>query len=168
MVLANAVISLPARIYVAEPSPELLQSLGAAEEGVARCLLARHHDGFVRQRQINDLVRLSEPWSIPYVLALLGEYVIEIHQSLAETLVVALEDDESRQHLYSELLRSNPEWWSLVQNRVVSYWATYHRFKFSMERTEAGRRIPDAYPAASVVRSLSKIDSVPRLIKPLR
>jgi len=166
--VSNTTIKLPDRIYVAEPPSELLLSLDAVEEGVARCLLARHHDGFVRQRQIADLVRLSEPWSVPYVLALLGEYVLEIHQSLVETLVPALEDDEPTKHVYSQLLRANPKWWSLIQNRVVSYWAAYHRFKYAMERTEVGRRIPDAYPAARVARSLGNVDEVPRLIKPLR
>ena len=88
--LASKIIKSPLRVYVAEPPPELLESLETAELVVARCMLARHHDGFVRQRQIDDLVRLSEPWSVPYVLALLGEYVLEIHQSLADTLVPAL------------------------------------------------------------------------------
>lgn len=166
--LASEAIRLPLRVYMAEPPPELLESLETAELVVARCLLARHHDGFVRQRQIAELVKLSEPWSVPYVLALLGEYVLEIHQSLVETLVPALGDDDATQNSYGELLHANPEWWSLIQNRVVSYWATYHRFKYAMERTAAGRRIPDTYPAARMVRSLGSIDGVPRLVKPLR
>jgi len=166
--LASKVIRLPLRVYVAEPPPELLESLETAELVVARCLLARHHDGFVRQRQIEDLVRLSEPWSVPYVLALLGEYVLEIHQALAETLVPTLENDQLIRDLHGEFVSTNLEWWGLIQNRIVSYWGTYHRFKYAMEQTEMGRRIPDAYPAARVVRSLGHVGDVPRLIKPLR
>lgn len=123
---------------MAEPPSKLLESLETAELVVARCLLARHHDGFVRQRQIDDLVRLCEPWSIPYVLALLGDYVLEIHQSRAETLVPALENDRVIRDLHGEFLSTNLEWWGLIQNRVVSYWATYHRFKYAMDGLKQG------------------------------
>ena len=102
------------------------------------------------------------------MLALLGEYVLEIHQSLAESLVQALDKGEPKRRVYAELLRRNPDWFSLLQERVVSYWAAYHRFKYPMERTEAGRRIPDAYPAARLMRRLGSIAGVPLLTKPLR
>ena len=68
-------LSAPARVYVDEGSV-------VANEGLARnladCLLTRHHDGHVRARALIRIIVLNEPWSIPFVVLLIGEYVIEI------------------------------------------------------------------------------------------
>jgi hypothetical protein len=38
----------------------------------------RHHDGFGRQRQLKTLLDADEPWTAPFIVQLLGEYVIQI------------------------------------------------------------------------------------------
>ena len=161
-------VAIPIRTYVEEPEGGLLASLTDVQLGVSRCLLARHHDGFVRQRQIDHLVELAEPWSTPYLLALVGEYVIEIHEALLDHLIPALDVDERVHDTIAGCLASNPAWWLLVQNRVVSYWAEYYRLRYPMERSKRGRRIPDAYPAAALVRRFSRLEGVGLQLTSLR
>jgi hypothetical protein len=49
------------------------------------CLGTRHHDGFVRQECVSRLLERHHGWAIPcwaipYIVQLLGEYVMESRQ----------------------------------------------------------------------------------------
>ena len=68
-------LSIPARIYVEER--RVMMGEGLARH-LADCLLTRHHDGYVRARALARIISLNKPWSIPFVVQLIGEYVVEI------------------------------------------------------------------------------------------
>ncbi|MCP4960160.1 MAG: hypothetical protein GY925_12940 [Actinomycetia bacterium] len=107
-------------------------------------------------------------WVLPYVLALLCEYVLEIHRAIERELTPQMAEDSNVDQV-RQLPEQNPGWWRLPQSRVVSYWAEYHRHEFPMLRTSTGtRRLPDAYPAANVMRRLADTDGVKHLQRPLQ
>jgi hypothetical protein len=78
VVVAGQVVTVPERLYV-----DRLPALKMNGPAVA-CLLTRHHDGFVRQRALSQILRVNAEWSIPFVVRLAGEYVLEIIAEIEE------------------------------------------------------------------------------------
>ncbi len=165
VVVEGEQLVLPGRVYVDLPSASLFSSESPVERLITSCVLSRHHDGIVRQEQVRNLISCQESWAIPYVLALVGESVIEIHQEIADHLPSALHQDERKRDAYARVLVSNPEWWLLLQQRVISYWAVYYRFDYPMVGPK--RRLPVDYPAAQVIRGLSSTSNELTLLRPL-
>ncbi|MDR3081774.1 MAG: hypothetical protein LBV60_12755, partial [Streptomyces sp.] len=71
-------VAIPSRIYNEEPEAGLERSLTGTQRLILHCLYSRHSDGRVRQRRLEQLVSSSEPWVVPFVVQLAGEYVLEI------------------------------------------------------------------------------------------
>lgn len=86
------------------------------------CLLTRSTNGYLRQAAVRNLLHSSEPWAIPYVVLLAGEYVIEIGADLKEAL------SELDRASYRDFVRGNPHLLSLMKARATSYWSCYYRF----------------------------------------
>ncbi|MBA4052983.1 MAG: hypothetical protein C0472_14130 [Erythrobacter sp.] len=108
-----------------------------------QCLQTRSLDGYQRQRATRHVLQSLEPWSAPFVVALIGSYVIEILNDINELLT---EDDCAVLRAFQA---ENPHFWVLTKSRVVSYWNVYYRGfhvgrrkKFS-ESDYVGRRLID-------------------------
>jgi hypothetical protein len=78
VLLSGEVVAIPYRIYAAEPSPDRQEAQLPIQRAVIDCLYTRHHDGWVRQRRLERVIGLVEPWVTPFVVQLIGEYVEEI------------------------------------------------------------------------------------------
>lgn len=119
----GARLALPYRVYFQEPVPSAEQRLTSRQRQLLGCLYLRHHDGFVRQRRLEQLFREGawEAFTIPFTFSLLADYVQEILEVLAAHLAPALLAS------YVELIRENPRYWSQTQGRVASYWDAYYR-----------------------------------------
>jgi hypothetical protein len=139
-------VDIPYRIYNREPKPSPeLQSLSPLQTAALDCLYTRHHDGFVRQQRLKDVLRLEEPWAVPFVISLVGEYVVEILADIRRSLT-ALDEAGSRERAtYGGFVAENPEFFDLIGQRVVSYWNCYYRGVYA--RSE--------YPGFSLLSSLS-------------
>lgn len=109
---------MPARIYVDEA--EFRRRYPDAQ-AVADSLLTRHHDGFVRARALARLLAANRAWAPPFIVQLIGEYVIEILDQIDEAFEridpVAL----------GGFVRGNRAFLSLTRQRVASYWDCYYR-----------------------------------------
>lgn len=99
-----------------------------SEEGaiylVGQCLESRSNDGFQRQRAVRELLADVQPWSAPFIVALIGEYLIEILQDIDDAL------DPRSAAVLAEFISANPNYWRTVRNRVMSYWNVYYRADF--------------------------------------
>jgi len=76
--ISGELIHIPSRIYSPEPRPASLYGLSAQELVILACIYTRHHDGFIRQKYLEKLFSQDEIWVCPFVLQLIGEYVVEI------------------------------------------------------------------------------------------
>lgn len=92
------------------------------------CLLTRHHDGFVRQKHLERIIRSQNVWIPPFVLRLLGEYVIEIFEVIDRNL------GNLNLSPYEQFLKANPEFMALTEQRVISYWNAGYGFPGSGKR----------------------------------
>jgi len=95
----------------------------AVHEELLNCLFSRHHDGYVRERCLKNVIGSSNTWVVPYVIKLTGEYVIEILNVIYQHLPFL------NHEIYRDFLRNNPQFYTLTKCRVMSYWDCYYRWQ---------------------------------------
>jgi|SRR5215813_9893241 len=120
--VGDETLSVPYRIY---HDPELIDRtcLTPRQGELLDCLLTRHHDGFIREKYLASIICANNEWIPPFVVQLVGEYVIEILQVVSRNL--NLLDPP----LYRRFLRENPKFFALTKQRVISYWNCYYRWQ---------------------------------------
>ncbi len=129
---------IPYRIYNPEPSEAFLAELDALERLLLACLYTRNHDGFVRQRNLAPLLSSDEPWVIPFIVQLLGEYVIDICEDIAEFTNTTLRTRKTMRRNFVSFFEHNPEFIALTESRATSYWDCYHRTRHTSCATYPG------------------------------
>jgi hypothetical protein len=136
-------LSAPARLYW---SPSDLRALIDKATGDSRtlalCLGTRHWNGYVREECLRQLISTDRPWAAPFLVQLLGEYVIEIVEVIAEAVRQA-----TLQNL-SDFARENPKFMAITRQRATSYWDCYFW---------SGFRSLQTYPA---ITALNAIDAM--------
>ncbi|WP_329108717.1 hypothetical protein OG792_08735 [Micromonospora sp. NBC_01699] len=138
-------VTIPYRIDSEEPPAELGDRLSVTQLAILDCLYTRHQDGRVRQRRLAQVIGLDEPWVVPFVVRLVGEYVVEILLDIRRELG-EIEDPGTPQHAtYGRVLAANPSFLALTGQRMASYWNCYHRFPYADRR---------GYPGYSLMASL--------------
>lgn len=136
-------LSAPYRVYYA---PHDLRSAIARSRGdtliLALSLGTRHWDGYVREECLRQLVAMDRPWVVPFLVQLLGEYVIEI----VEVIAAAIPEANSAQ--FSDFVQENPEFMATTRRRVTSYWNCYYRSRFPTLQT---------YPAFIAIEAIERM-----------
>lgn len=87
---------------------------------IALTLATRHTDGFYRESCLRRMLPLKESWQVPYVVALLGEYVAEI----STVAIGALEDSPDLFHTFCQ---DNRPFLETTLRRAISYHDCYYR-----------------------------------------
>lgn len=113
---------IPYRIYH-DPADIDFDCLTQTQSEILACLLTRHHNGFVREQYLSSILDCNYEWMPPFIVQLVGEYVIEIVCSIRDS--VHRLDPE----LYRRFLIHNPAFYGTTKRRVQSYWNCYHRGK---------------------------------------
>ncbi len=125
VVIGRERLRIPCRVFFPEPA-----DAGAARElsGTQRLILAslytRHHDGFVRHRHVRTLLATPAAWAAPFIVALVGEYVVEIVETIAREAAEPVREQCRR------FVAENPAFAALTRRRVMSYWDRYYRERF--------------------------------------
>ncbi len=114
-------IRIPTRVYFNEPDVEKEEALSEKQKVILNCVYLCNSNGFIREKRLKDLIGSNDDFAIPFILKLLGEYVIEILNTLDE--VVTTENISE----YREFISENPGYWIKTKSRVVSYWNEYYR-----------------------------------------
>ena len=118
--IGEETVWIPYRIY---HDPALIDSanLTQTQRNLLACLLTRHHSGFTRVENLTRILGSNQSWVPPFVVQLLGEYVVEILRAIRDNL------DLLDAQLYREFLVRNPAFYRKTKERVQSYWHCYHR-----------------------------------------
>lgn len=139
MQVARNTIYIPRRLHFLSA----VESANFSERAApfVKCLLTRSTDGYLRQRALKSILNLRQPWIVPFVVPLVGEYVVEILEDIQSAL------PSLDQGLYSNFVRENRDVMRLIRSRAASYWDEYYR-----------ERYPDraAYPGLLVLRRLEE------------
>ena len=107
----------------------------------AQCLLTRSTDGYIRQKALNAILSVRESWIAPFVVPLIGEYVVEIVEDIRRDL------PSLDQAIYSNFVRENRSVMRTIRSRAVSYWDAYYRESYPDRAT---------YPAFVALRQLEE------------
>ncbi len=126
VLLRGEPLSIPYRVYVPplHPPPDEPSRPLAVESKIRACVYSRHHDGHVRQAQVATLLGDSDPWLVPFVVQLLGEYVLEVAEA------IAAHRDRLAEPPYQAFVLENPAFVELTRQRMRSYWNCYYRRRF--------------------------------------
>jgi hypothetical protein len=145
-------LRIPVRIYNAPPDAAALSQLSDSQRLMVHCLYTRHHDGRVRQHHLSPILAADEPWVAPYVVALIGEYVVEIVIDIAAGLDTVTTDGSWQQRRYGRFVADNSEFMKLTRQRVWSYWRAYYTGEYASSPGDPSGR--PVYPAFELVRVL--------------
>lgn len=150
VLLSDEVVRIPYRIYSPEPSADAEKALPPIQRAVLDCLYTRHHDGWVRQRRLERVIGLVEPWVAPFVVQLVGEYVEEIILAIEQSLLPGLDTPGSlADSVYGGFASENPQFVALTGQRATSYWACYYRRRHPELSDYPGYRLVAALEAAA-------------------
>lgn len=117
--------------------------VGPENSAVLACILTRHHNGFVRQRNAAKLYVEPFDWVVPFVLLLVGEYVSEILSDI-ERAIPSMD-----LQTYRRVIAQNHALWETTQRRVTSYWDVYYRRQFPRRDDYVGFRVLSALGGGS-------------------
>ncbi|SEL29603.1 hypothetical protein [Streptacidiphilus jiangxiensis] len=163
VVVEGRQVSIPGRLYNDEPPPEAVASLSPRQRQLLHCLYSRHHDGKVRQRHLEKVVGCTDSWVVPFVLQLVGEYVVEILAVILDELRELAAPGTDGHLAFGRFIVDNPAFFARTQRRVVSYYSLYYAHDYasrdypgfalldvlrSAASDTAGRPWPDLAPVA--------------------
>lgn len=140
--VGGEIVTIPYRVHRPELPDEALAALDTSQQLIAACIYSRHGDGHVRERAIARVLDSTEPWVVPYVIQLLGEYVIEICALILNRAPLSTCG-------YQQFARANREFVALTEQRANSYWGAYHQVSHPRRR---------GYPALVALDSLQRHD----------
>lgn len=135
VILNKEKLKIPYRTYVNLPTEELFQSLSTRQQQVVSCLLTRHHNGFVREQHLKRIILIQEPWAVPFISQLIGEYVVEILFEISDNLV-HLDINE-----FNKFFNDNREFFIRTKQRVRSYWNCYYKNEYKEFEEYIGNRV---------------------------
>lgn len=138
-------LRIPYRIYEDPPSSGAMDDLGEIARVILDCLLTRHHSGYVRQRHVKKVISTDADWGVPFVITLVGEYVIEIVDVIRAGLTELDTLGTWQRQRYGRFAADNPAFMTLTWQRTASYWSCHHRWKYPKF---------SHYPGAQVLASL--------------
>jgi hypothetical protein len=144
--LAGEELHIPSRIYFPVPSAKDVDELSETSRTVLSCIYTRHHDGHVREKHVRAILASPLDWVPPFVVQLVGEYVIEI-QYVIESNVACMQ-----QQSYVRFLAENPSFIELTRQRTISYWNCYFRMTWRAKPDHVGFRILEALGVAPLAR----------------
>jgi transposase len=146
-------VSIPGRLYNDEPLTEAVASLSSRQRQLLHCLYSRHCDGMVRQRHLAEVVDSAEPWVVPFVVQLVGEYVLEILVVIRDELRDLATPGTRSRLVYGQFIVENPAFFARTQRRVVSYWSCYYRSAYATFRGYPGCSLLDLLRSAASDRA---------------
>nr|WP_205603791.1 hypothetical protein [Bacillus mesophilus] len=132
----NYVINFPYRIYYIDNSDEFMHSLNEQQKMIVHCIYSRSCDGLVRQKHLNSLLLMDyDDWSIPYIVKICDEYVLDILEMTYEIL-----KDQDTERIKNFCLQNNVSFCKSY-HRMISYWNEYYRFKYDNFQQYVGRKL---------------------------
>ncbi|MBT2369302.1 hypothetical protein J7E88_29330 [Streptomyces sp. ISL-10] len=151
--MSGEVVAIPYRIYQDEPPTDAVRALTARQRMILHCLYSRHSDGLVRQRHLERVVSSDQPWVVPFVMQLVGEYVLEILEAIQHGLCDLPSKRSAQRLLYGDFIARNPAFFATIERRVVSYWSCYYRWDFPVFGTYPGCRLLELLRSAATDRT---------------
>ncbi|MQS06993.1 hypothetical protein FNX48_007345 [Streptomyces sp. IF17] len=148
--VGDEAVTIPYRIHQDEPPLDVERALTGVQQTILHCLYSRHSDGLIRQCHLEHIVGSDEPWVVPFVVQLAGEYVLEILESIHHGLSDLPSERSAHWPAYGDFIARNPRFFEQTEYRVVSYWSCYYRWRFPAFGTYPGCHLLELLRAAAI------------------
>ena len=124
--IGNETLKIPERIYYDEIENELFLKLSQTQQYLLDCYYTRHHNGYIRQRKLNKIFENGEVECcvIPYIMRLIGEYVVEIINEIHNNIKLV------NQIELGLFIAENEKFTIKICGRIASYWGEYYRSEY--------------------------------------
>lgn len=149
--IGRETLYIPSRIYYKPPYSLVDPKFTGTEREILNCIFSRHYNGYIRQKAILNIINSDRNWTTPYIVRIIGEYVIEILKDINNHFEAI-----NKLNLVS-FIRQNPEFYNRTHSRVNSYWNCYYRSQFP-EKLK-GIKVPEKQRYTGF-QLLSKIDEL--------
>ena len=159
----GTLIEMPSRSYTEPMDDKTYRSFTDRQRILADCWYSRNHNGYVRQRHLQQLVNVEEQFVIPYVLAALGDYVVEIVSELEAASVRWVQGGSWHQHHYRQFASYNVDFMGLMRQRATSYRHCYYTNSYRGASAGVDRRGRPLYPAFVALDRLDEGSGYPPL-----
>ncbi len=124
VVVGKEIIDIPTRIYYKPPYSLVDSKYTQTERKILNCIFSRHNDGYIRQKAILNIIDSDSNWTTPYVVRIIGEYVIEVLKDINNHF------EKINKPNLASFIRQNPDFYNRTYSRVSSYWDCYFRHQF--------------------------------------
>ncbi|MDP8171593.1 hypothetical protein QJU96_09895 [Pasteurella skyensis] len=129
----NEILHLPSRIYFNEANDD---NLTKQQKQILYCIYTRHHNGFVREKYLKK-IEVIQIWQIPFVIQLLGEYVIELFPIIENKI------NKNNFFLFKKFIAENEFYFYQTECRIASYWNEYYRRTYPKLKEYIGYKIKE-------------------------
>jgi hypothetical protein len=151
LVVCGESLVIPYRAHFDLKKGEIFESQ-MRENTVLTCILSRHSEGKLRQRAVRALLATPNVcWVIPYVVALVGEYVIEVLVDIEKSV------DQLDPAEYGLMLRNNADYVATLEQKIISYWNCYYRREFPVFKDYVGSRLIERFKKLAISNSSTPV-----------
>ncbi|WP_130291788.1 hypothetical protein [Pseudonocardia sediminis] len=123
-------VQIPYRVSFPWPSTPFAARLHPRRKAVLSAWMTRSDRAGTRQRALRELVTCREPWIVPFVVQLCGEYVHEIGADVARFVTVELPRHTELRNAFARFVRDNPRYLATTRHRAVGFRDLDHRWTF--------------------------------------
>ncbi|OFY47832.1 MAG: hypothetical protein A2W85_13615 [Bacteroidetes bacterium GWF2_41_31] len=128
-------LAIPYRVYYESQRLFDSKGLNKIQNDILNCILTRHHNGFIREKCLMNILKSDNEWTSPFIFQLIGEYVLELDQLILNNL------NENNINKLTKVIIENPEFAETTENRVISYWNCYYRNEYPKKEDFVGFKI---------------------------
>lgn len=154
IVVGGETLVIPYRQYDLPRKPS---GLGPEAQLVWLAWFTRNNDGEIRHAAVRGLFKRPEAWVAPFIVQLLGEYVIEISADIADFVDTTVVSDPAWTEVFRSFCADNPGFIELSRARATSYWNEYYRNEVSNQGD---------FPSLRALDTLSRLTLQTALICP--
>jgi hypothetical protein len=143
-------VQIPYRVSFPWPAPGFVARFSPRRQAVVAAWMSRSENAGVRQRAVRELFCVHEPWVVPFVVQLCGEYVHEIAADVDRFVRTELPLHGELRHAYGRFVRDNPRYLATTRHRAVAFRELDHRWPH--------RGAPDRrYPQLAALDALAEL-----------
>ena len=134
-------VKIPYRVYIPEIRDVHVDEFSSTQRLVLACIYTRHHDGHARERALRQLPLPGDAFVAPFIVQLIGEYVVEIVEMILDQV------DQVKTPEFRRFVEENQPFLARTRQRATSYWDCYYRGPWLRRVDYPGLRLLDALTA---------------------
>ena len=143
-------VQIPFRLSFPRPASPFVARLAPRRRAVLAAWMTRNERAGTRQGALRELLACSEPWIVPFVVQLCGEYVHEIGADVLRFVDAELPRRPELRNAFARFARDNPRFLATTRARAVGFRDLDHRW-----RREHDPRSP--YPQIAALDALAML-----------